>query len=254
MKLFYPHRILDVTRSGDQLPRGFIGVGIHPSSLVDQVDIDNVRLGPKSIVPLNPTQTANVQRVRWPIVDDATIGTPGAGDAPGDGDALFGQKLVLQCYEPCDALVPPGPRTPYYRDISIAAASLGTTGAAANIALTIPFWGRTTMCLSVMRTSLAQDLSFFVVGRKHGNRSESRIVTALPSFADQDGVWTESGVFAWGIPTNTLDPTVPRWRTVYFGGLGDAAECYDYLQVYCYGPAGGGDVLAVAEAYGEAVG
>lgn len=255
MKLYYPDRILD--RGSEQLPAGFVGVAIHPSSDVDVVDVDGARLAPRSVVPIDPTTRATVKAVRRRIDVNAFPGAPGVGDSLEITPDYTPQKLVLQLYEKCDQLIPPGPRTPYYRDILIPSADLSAVALTANLALVIPFWGRSTLQLSVKRTDTTQDLSFFIVGRKHGNRdsaSPKPIFSALASFGDEDGVLDESGVFTWGMPTFTLDPTLPRWRTVYFGGLGDAGECFDYLLVFCYGAAGGGDALLVAEAYGEVVG
>lgn len=227
-----------LTTGSKQLTGRYRALAIHPSSEVDLVDIDGVRLGVGGIVPF-PLSGANVLSVR---------------NAPNEivaasGDHLdVGQKLVLQLYEDCDELVPPAPRHATFRSGIIAASALGAVVAAANLIVRLPFQGRAQAAIRFKRLTSPQDLSLVVLGVSYGTRSDAGTGANYVELPVE--TWWNGGGAA---PTVTTGPLALQLQAavVNLGGMGDEAEALDELQCWVYGPAGLGRAECTAVAFGE---
>lgn len=243
-----------LTRGSFELPAGVIAAAIHPSSEVDLCDVGGMhRLSVGGIVPLPQNQIVSVESVRNPLIGDQLFGTEPGNITIYDGEEEPGGKLVLQLYDKCDALMPPGGRVSYYKDIEIAEADIPATEEAAQLAMRIPFHGRAQCTVGMWRSGGTQDLSIIVVGRSYG-RKGARLSNGS-DFTDQGGVVYEHGTQTWwnggAVPESSVEAGVYLWRVFHVGGLGDSAEAYDELQLFVYGGAGGGIARITAEAFGE---
>jgi len=240
------------------IPKGYRAVGIHPSSEVCLLDVNGFTLGVGGLVPLH--ESVQVKALHNPIIDDQIFGTGNNNLLPADGvSSELGDQLVLQLYEACDPLVPPGPRVPYYKDVRIAAADIGVTAELAKLAMRVPFHGRAACAVAFKRITIAADLNVIVVGRSYGRRNPNSKLVALGSdFTDQGGVWHEMAAETWwngggaaaAQASVEVDGNARRWRQIVCGGEADASEAFDELVIYVWGAAGG-DAWLTAEAYGE---
>lgn len=224
MKLLPINNFLTIGQG--QIPSGFRGAAIHPSSEVDLVDIGSARLGVGGVVPL--TGGSTVKAVRALASNPSTVG----------------ESLVLALFESCDVMVPQGPRVPVSKSVVLDAQTMGAIGANATFALRLPFQGRQQAAISFRRSDATKDLSLFVLGARAGFRGQAGPV--LTSASDTETWW--DGVAA---PTSPQGFAVAR--TIYVGGQGDNVEAFDELIVYVFGPAAAGaeTVTVVAEAWGE---
>lgn len=264
MKIFRASQFL--TKGFAQLDtQGCVAVGIHPSSEVCLVDVAGMMLAVGGIVPL-PPKVASIEllAVHWPLNGDQLFGADANNFTPADGVTEgLGDKLVLQLYEKCDALVPPGPRVPLYKDVQVAAANIGLTAENAKLAMRVPFHGRAACAIAFTRPGAADDLSLLVVGRSYGRRNpisplSAAWVAGSNDFGDAGGVWHEmaietrlnGGGAAAATPSIEAAQVGYRWRQVVVGGEADASEAFDELQLFVFGPAGALARLT-AEAYGE---
>jgi hypothetical protein len=236
------HRVNKFLTNGrGSIPTGpFVAVGIHPSSEVDLVDVAGHRLGVGAIVPCEGG--IEVKAVR---------NAPQLAGAAFTSEDFAGQRLVLQLYEKCDQLIPPGPRLPVFREGFKAAADIGVDAANAGTPIVrLPFHGRTMATITFRRTTDAADLTLLVVGFNHGevggNTGMIRI-TEQTTTTWWNGAVPPAVTVHGGASLDTLQA-----RTVYVGGLSDAAEGFDELMLFVYGAAGG-DARLFAEAYGERI-
>jgi hypothetical protein len=252
-----------LTNGVAELEAGWVAVGIHPSSEVCLVDVNGVKLGVGAIVPIGKAAT-KLYAVHWPLNGDQLIGAEAGNYTPADGQTEFlGDNLVLQLYSDCDALIPPGPRMPFYKDVRVLSAEVGATAELAKLAMRIPFHGRAACAIAVTRPGDTDDVNILVVGRAYGRRNPSSFLSSLwekaaNNFGDQGGVWHEMAVQTRqngggvGATTPTIESTATgyRWRQFVVGGEADASETFDELLVFVYSAAAG-DVWITAEAYGE---
>jgi hypothetical protein len=213
-----------LTRGAAEISAGFRACAIHPSSEVDLVTVGQHRLGVGAIVPLSKTQPTPITAVR--AAPD--------GFTPNQQDAwTVGQHLVLQLYEDCDELVPPGPRMAVSRSAIITAAALPALVANAVIAFRLPMQGRAMACIRMQRSTTAADLSLLIQGWSWGEERAAsnqgpRVVESSENWFNGGG----AGAVA-GLRGDVLA------RQVYVGGDGDGETPFDELVVYAYGAAGG---------------
>lgn len=218
-----------------------VAVGIHPSSEVDLVLVDGVLLGVGAIVPARRAST--LQSVRIAPADIISA----------DDYATVGGKLVLQLYEKCDALIPPGPRLPWSRSVRIKDAAIGVDAANATLAFRLPMWGRPAAMIFFTRLG-AEDLTMVPVGARYGiaqlglnpdsNNTQGPLLVPGPATTFVSGTLV-------GVNATLAGEVASTFASV--GGDGDAFEYFDEIFVFVYGPAAGGDAIISAEVAGERV-
>jgi hypothetical protein len=246
MKVFAVDNFLVKGSAG--LPSGaFRAIAIHPSSEVDLIKVNGRLLGPGTLLPMTPGETPSIESVRFaPTVYE------GASDITDRSQA--GQLAVVQLYEACDSLDPPGPRVPSLRYGKVLAANLGAVIGAANIIARVPFSGRRMARISFMRTANPVDLSLVIMGVVWGTKVDGGIGPGLEGHVVQQITqtwWNGAGA----APTITAGGVagLGQARIIYVGGGADAEEGFDELVLFVFGGAGAGDAVVFAESYGERV-
>lgn len=221
---------------------GYTAIAIHPSSEVDLVDVGGYRLGVGAIVPVSKSSPSKLQAVR--VAPD---------ELTGEGDPLLardvGQKLVVQLYEPCDQLIPPGPRLPVFRQRSFPAAGLGGNTGDASLVLRVPMQGRSQMTLTFRRDTDVEDLTVVPVGILYGDRTQG-IQQGTRFVPDAAVTWWDGGGAAPTVGVSATYAAELASRVVHYGGGGDSREAFDEIAIFAYGGVGG-DVYIAAEAFGE---
>lgn len=214
------------------LPDGkFVAVGIAASSEVDLVTINGHVLGPQALVPYGTTCEAVRGRRNEPVAQLA---------------GTIGQKLVIQLYERCDVLVPPGPRAPIV--VSSGVRVLSNTLAGQEPLLRVPFSGRKQCQFAIQFETTSGAYNARVRGVRYQTGEYQKLKNNFDTHAyvvddaDVPLVITASG------PDGDIQATV-----FYVGGGGDLQEAFDELELYVYGIAEGPfeSVHAMAEASGE---
>lgn len=232
------------------VPKGFVAYGIHPSSEVDVLEVEGRRLGVGGILPVSADAAHTVTAIRRPTGPLAFNGL--GARVSRDGLQYPGEKLVLQCYEKCDALVPPPAcRVPAFREVIIADEDLDVLPAAAVVLFRLPMQGRNHARIAFQRDDDTVDVSITVVGAIHGVRAGSVVADAVAiSHYDEDGTYTLwNGAMA--MPVLTV-AGVGDSRVLHFGGDGDDALAIDELIVLGHsGGAGSGSFYITGEADGE---
>jgi hypothetical protein len=224
------HTINDfLFNGGGQLPANVDAraVAIHPSSVVDLVDVDGFRLGPGGIAPASPQM--NVRAVR---------------NSSG-GFSKTGETLVLALYEPCDPLVPLGSRVPVFSRIVGQASALPDMVSTPVIAMRLPFHGRQHATFTFERSDTTVDLSIYVVGFRAGIAGDPTNGATQQRTAANVETWWNGGGAA---PTDVNGQTCSR--TIHVGG-DESEECFDWIIIYARGAAGSGTYTITAEAWGE---
>lgn len=211
----------------------FVAFAIAPSSEVDLVDVAGHRLSPETIVLAGPSVSA----VREPYANplEGII-------AAADGVLFPGEKLVLQCYEPGDVLIPPGPRSPYITGGFVQNAP--TTAATAALLCRIPFSSRKQLSLWIAADAGADTNVVF-----RGVRYAVTGVQSVALFAEetaQDDAW--SGAAA--MPTTAIGSGLGMSRSWNIGGEGSEVS-YDEIQVYAWNSVAANTIVFAAEAFGE---
>lgn len=213
----------------------FVAVGIAASSEIDICLVGGHVLGPQTLVQFSTTVEA-IRGLRTGLLPSGVSAPP------------VGQRLVLQLYERCDVLIPPGPRSPLVvtSDFYVVPAALGVT----NPILRVPFAGRKQCAFAVKRsagTEATDDLSYLVRGVKYNAAAFQKINRGvLVDGADQRCVFTETTTGTVGLTLSTADGASPLNRVFYVGGAGDNQEDFDELELYVFGNAGNAYAQAVA--------
>jgi hypothetical protein len=234
-----------LTDRSQAAPKGnWRGVAIHPSSEVDLVDVGGYRLTVGGVVPW-PTGGADIQPVRHSPGGYANPNIETAQHLSLDGLHVVGEKLVLAFYEECDALVPLGSRAPVFRTLITGDGNVPELLEDAQCMMRIPMQGRSRAVISFARDE-ALDLTVIVVGRRipvreagYENGSYGSTLVAAAS-----ETWFDGGASPPELPDGNY-----AMRQINIEN-----ECYDELDVYVHGEAGGsGSTTLSAEAFGEAV-
>jgi hypothetical protein len=230
-------------KGGASLPAGYKAVGIHPSSEVDLVQVDNDKLTVMGLVPTNPANTVKLTALR-------SYRDTGLDVAEKD---QVGGYLAVVCYEECDDLENPGPRRPFTFGVRLDLAAFGaTTINAATLVQRVPFMGRQQLALYLKRSTTGADLNVVVRGVRYFDRDQLvKIINAgdgptVPYVDELQDSWWGGAAAA---PVSAIDGTTVLGRTIYIGGGGDLQECYDEFEIWAYGAAGGFAYIA-----GEALG
>lgn len=244
-----------------QIQQGpYVACGIAAGSEVDTCLVGDQKLGPMSLVPCRGgTNLTALRGYRTyggqPIQNQ--LETPGG--APG---GQVGGTLVLQLYEACDVLVPPGPRAPLLVSGFVASTALPATNATAALLLRIPFHGRRQGTFSVKRAGNIE-LNVLVQGVRYldpGLRASLGKDASLAHFSrERTGLtWFSTGPvevrFGGGDGFQAL---FVDWSTTAPGGGVDPAidmHGYDELDVYVYGVSdANSNIYGAGEAWGERV-
>jgi hypothetical protein len=224
-------------KGSTQLPADgdIVAVGIASSSDVDICEVGPYRLGPMSIVPCRGGETVEALR--------GFRATNLNGSVP----SLINQNLVLQLYESCDALVPPGPRAP----VMVASGPIFLAGAGLfTLALRVPFSGRKQCVFNVRRvteTAMPADNTAVVRGVTYVDRDTQRTFPTAPEYKEVQAAL----VLAGGASTLGGIETIQLGRVWYVGGGGDLQEGFDELELWLDGTASLTQSIAHAVASGE---
>lgn len=107
----------------------FVAVAIAPSSDVDRCYVNHRLLCPQSILPIDGRlHVEAVRGFRTGNVALAAANNDVDTEALRNGASTLPGRLDLLCYEPGDALVPPGPRAPAERTTRSAGVDVPETG------------------------------------------------------------------------------------------------------------------------------
>lgn len=216
-------------------PEGdYIGFAIGPMSLVDQVELDGVRIVAGRVVPAR-TRSPQFRPVRAPRVDAG-----GAFNGQATTVAATTGQVNTRCqvlaYECGDALIAPGPRAPHIVSNVVAVGAAETV-----LVLRIPFAGRSFAQLLLKSTTGAPAGGLW---RVDGIRYQPRELRAAAVAAAEP--WKGHVVEETNLLTGAAAAYVDGG---YIGGT-DNGESWDELAVYV---ANADETIAVyAEAYDRA--
>lgn len=246
MKIFTEPQFL--AKGSTQLPNyeGMRGVGIHPSSEVDSCTVAGVKLGVKAIVPVGAGAEVRADKRKFNNITFPGLAlqfdTSVADNAPNAGD-----KLVLQIYEACDRMIPPGPRAPYLSRAS--SSGLPGTKVLAAPMFKLPTSGRTRIALSWMALNIQAIVNVSGVRMTYG---------VQPLTNDGRGTfgYVISNTTDYNSPATAMasagpsQPAVIPTRTIYIDN-----ESFDYLLVWAWdlGNSGGNYFDILAEVSGERI-
>lgn len=233
-----------LSRGSMNIPNGaYKAVGIHCSSEVDAIEMGGIRVGARSVIPLGMSQNGGqlVTSARKGLngrYTGLTGGTEMSNANQRDGVRAPGEKLVLQLYEECDDLNPPGPRVPYLTSVLLPTLSAAgaTTAATAMLVSVLPMSNRLRAVLSFganlngasyglrgIRESAAGDGMFYV----------DKAAVVLPN---TPSIYAAAGAIA-----------DPQCNIVYVDN-----ESFDWLLVYMFS-AGAPNGLFSAEVDGDRI-
>lgn len=211
------------------------GAGIHCSSEVESCSIGGIKLGVKSIIPYPGSLVTADRR----SISSVAGGMYGAWNAPPrsvplDGNGRPGEKLVLQLYENCDELAPPGPRAPYLTRALVA--SLPATEATNQLVMKLPMSGRTRATIGW--SGSAGDITVNLVGiRSFFGIAVGELPIPNPiSFVNS------------GISGNGAGPA--QGATIYTNQIYVDNESFDEIWVFAWS-ASGSSLVMIAETTGE---
>jgi hypothetical protein len=227
------HSINNFLKAGTgALPNGkWKAVAIHPSSEVDLLVVNGYTLSIGAIVPLTSGGSgAQLLAVRS---SSTTTSLPAGGPTP---LPPYGDKLVVQLYEECDALIPPGPRVPTLHHATMSDTILPVSPADPELALVVPMQGRSRCTLSFARSDSTVDLEVFILGIRLGAPGSG---LALPTETSE--TWWNGGGAA---PTDAFGNVEARTINV-------ENECFDLIAISFRGAAGAGSSYVIVEVFGE---
>jgi hypothetical protein len=217
-----------------------VACAIATSSDVDVCEVDGHNLGPGAIVPCTPG--APIKAVRGWRTGTLT-------------DTRLDARLVLQLYDPCDVMVPPGPRAPVMRSAIVPAASIGAAAGTAGLVLRLPCAGRDQVAVSIRRrVGSALELGWILRGVRYQSRANLAAAPIVGGLVDAASYIQEvtGTLFDGGgaVPTSTAPDAQRLGAVTYIGGLGDLAERLDEVEVWLYGAADS-NLYVTAEGWGR---
>lgn len=227
-----------LTKGSGTIPEGaWVGVGIHPSSEVDLMEVGGVRCGVGAIVPLRSGDTAKaVRSLNAPDIKIIAAALNALG--PADGNLAPNDKLVIQVYEECDPWNPPGKRVPYNTQ-AIVTAPLPTTQATAKLIARIPMCGRASLAMWCQPIAgIALTVGF--QGMKYPKQDSGNGFTQVD----------ESVPFAIGVATIVSGPIAGGQNSTFSQTIGGIGSIHDEVTVWAWS-AGGGNASFQFEAFGE---
>ena len=239
MKIFTEPQFL--AKGSTQLPNyeGMRGVGIHPSSEVDSCTVAGVKLGVKSIIPVGAGAEVRADKKKF---NNTTY--PGLAlqfdNAVMDNAPNAGDKLVLQIYEACDRMIPPGPRASYLTRTGQSV--LPTTRVLAQAVAKLPTMGRVRSALSWIALNATAVINVAGVRMLYGQASLYTSGAACFLVSNPtDYTSPLTNIVPAGVAFGGSQPS----RTIYIDN-----ENFDYLLVWAFDP-GGGSLDFLAEVSGE---